>query len=309
MSSIGNPCRFKAVCHKCKKVDQEDRPNLCVALRCPEYLPCPDCGMNRTLHSSETGRSLCKECWKKFPTELATMLAGKKEGDQREVSTGNSQVKKVTITPPGTPPPEFTEDEKGYYRTRWQDYEGHFRNPVAVFNCHMLIIEEINLLHINSDILKNRGELQYERMKERDASVRVMESLTKLLPERESEEIMDDEKSLAMIYESYVQEKGLRQVGKISRLLTPEAIALAPVLPFPIDPKELLQRYGYTLAEAEEAAKGVLDYTKLTSDQLLEFFGFRINEEYALPPDSPLIEFSSLQDEETDADLDDLYKE
>lgn len=296
MSSI-NPCQFKKVCTTCMKADLDSRPMMCIALSCEHYELCSGCQQNRTLHGD---RRLCKNCLgltsqgvASISSNVASEIKSRTNDGVGRVFTnadGSTKEMRVSVTAPGIPPPEFNDNQKQYYEDRWKQYEGYYRNPAAYFICHMMIIEEINLTYLNSLMILSRGQLNFEHTKERQQSIQMLKILNEQLPERESQDVMDDEKSLSQIYDSYIQEKRARSLSGTSRMLTPAAVALIPELNFNFDAKSILERCGYRLEEIER----VLDRVESlpidrTPEEVLQFFGFKLKEEYAMPytPDDP----------------------
>lgn len=284
-----NPCSFKTVCINCNKVRKEDRPSVCESLNCSDYNPCPDCGMNKTLHQSTSGRMICKHCLKTNPSEIRQELKKKlasKVGSEAEVSTGNLTLRKIKITPPGTPPQGLDSSEVEYYNRRWEEYSGYYRNPAAYFICHMIIIEEINLTYLNAQRIISRGELNAEISRAYSASILHMKQLNDQLPEKEAEDVMDSEKSISVIYKRYMEIAGRKKINGVVRVFSSEAIALAPNLTFPVDPVELLKRCGYSITNPSELIAAIkLDHKKAsekTPKEILEFFGFKLDEQYAM---------------------------
>lgn len=281
-----NPCLYKAVCKICKLVDNEDRPNMCIQIACGHYTPCPVCKQNKALLPD----GMCVVCGRDRTRKA--QIYGRdtlKEEVQVNIHSEEPQdtptLKQHPLAIPGQPPSSFTEEEKKYYLYRWKDYEGYYRDPASYVICHNMIIEEMNLSWIQSDIFSRKGEALADLEKRKSVSIDNLNKLKNQLPEKESQELSDDEKSLGMIHELYLSENKLRSYGKYRRMLSPEAIALCPQLPFPIDPIKLLANLGYSIEEAETVAARFLDYkTKEQVDpqDILEFFGFKLKERYAI---------------------------
>lgn len=292
-----NPCSYKQACLNCTMATLKDRPDVCVKLSCPDYEPCETCGKNKILENG-----ICKSCRISVDSFIEVKERDKKKfkvahaqdiqehlGEER-ISAADALARKLTITPPGTPPPELRSDEKEYYKVRWLEYKGYYRNPAANFICHAMILEEIHLSYLNILVVSSRNTQKFEYDRIKQASIDTLQKLQKQLPEREAEELSDDEKSLASIYDSYCKEMSdSRRMGSVHRLLSDEAIALAPNLTFKLDPVELLQRCGYSLVTAEEVAAKYIDVNQIDElkdpDKLLQFFGFKLREKYAMPYD------------------------
>lgn len=287
---------------------------MCIAIVCNEYTPCPGCNQNRTLHEYDAekkpGRLLCKNCLMNGNPEAVDKLLQRK---LQEVSSGNSvpavtgEPRTYTMTTPGTPPPELKEDERAYYMQRWDEYKGHYRSPASFYVCHQIILEEINGNHLNSRMLESLGELKGDLQRQRQQSVTMLSTLHDMLPEKEAQDLMDDEKAMNSVYQNYIEEQGIRRRRGISRILSPAAIALAPTLPFPLDLRAALERLGYKTIEIEEAISMVErppegnEDVKISAVKIAEWYGFRLKQEYAMVPDSPLLEEAAIADLELDS--------
>ena len=313
MSTAGTPniCGYKQDCLKCKKVQDLDlRPDLCISIRCKEYDPCPICKQNRTLHETTVGRKLCKVCIEKDPASKAAALEAKKAA----LSSGNPPpppgmpVRKIGMSLPGTPPSGMEPQETEYYNERWKNFAGYYRNPAAYFTCHTLILEEINLNYLNSQQIEFRGQLSSELKSARSNALHNLKTLMDSLPEKEAEDVADDEKALSMIYESYSRQVKRRLTG-VSRVFTTEALALDPALDFPTNPRALLERAGFTLINMDALiARITIDkkiHESMTPEDFLKALGFRIEEEYAQPFDAAMIETPEVSDAEAEAGLGD----
>ena len=166
MSEV-NPCTFKMVCRNCNKAKLAERPEVCKAIECEDYNPCPGCGLNRNLLKSVNRGNLCKLC---ITPSKANEVKSVSEGTQKlqeSISTGNlgeTELARMrglrSITVPGTPPESLTETEKAYYMQRWSEYEGYYRNPAAYYRVHQLILLEIHSDYINEKLTSARGEMQ-----------------------------------------------------------------------------------------------------------------------------------------------------
>ena len=299
-----NICGFKKVCIACTKVALDNRPSFCEALECEEYKPCPGCKMNRTLHE-HNNQTLCKQCHatsEKLANKLLKEKTAAITAGQQTISTGTNsegtdaafgipsptpKSRVVDMTPPGVPPPQLTDGERKYYEQRWLEFKGYYRNPAAYFVCHTMILEEIHLTYLNQKQIECRGEMQAAIANERSASLGMLSLLNKQLPEKESEDVADDEKSIGMIYQRYIELKGKRTLKGVSRVFTDEALALAPSMTFPIDPVDLLERCGYKIVDPKTILDHITFDDKIagskTQKEILEFFGFRLDEKFAMP--------------------------
>jgi len=289
-----NPCIFKPACNSCIMTAAEDRPTMCVSLRCPEFTPCKKCGNNKRLDANK----LCNDCVKaagKRPVLATDPTSGQvvevQASHAAAVAEGNGAdipTRRLAITPPGTPPGEYTDPEKEYYLGQWNEYINFYRDPTAKALIHNIIILEIELNFLTSWMISRRGTSPSKDLEtQRNRVIHNLGELRNQLPQKEANEESDDERFFSMIYEKYCQEKKLRQKGKVSRLLSMEAIALAPNLHFPVDPQKLLTNLGYNLVDAIEACDHiVLDDLPENPTKMLEFLGFFLNERYAMPLDN-----------------------
>lgn len=295
-------CIFKQVCRTCNKVDVIDRPSVCEAMECPDYIPCPKCGQNRTLHQLQDGSKVCKKCAETSKVGIKSQIKVAAEMQSSGIvaisSPDATKVIKATITPPGTPPPELSEAEKEYYNRRWEDYKGYYRNPSAYHVCHMLILIEIHINYLNTKLINSRGELQAETSRDIQVALNMKKLLNDQLPEKEAEDVMDDEKAIAMIYENYIKEKKLRTLGVVSRVFRKDTLALAPKMTFEINPNELLERCGFSVVEIERVLPKIKEFaSEKTPEEILEFFGFHLDEKYAMDYEVAQIEDFDPNDE------------
>lgn len=290
MSEKKNPCTFKPVCRSCNKVEVGDRPQLCEAMACKDYQPCPGCGMNRTLHDSINKGTLCKICLKTSKIGIQTEIKETAEAisNGASVSTGNMGVKVRglhSLSIPGVAPDDLEDEEKEYYDKRWAEYHGYYRNPAAYYNCHQLILLEIHSSYLNRSLIGSRGELQKDLSRDLQVTIALRKMVQDQLPDKEAEDVMDDEKSLAMIYDTYRKEKGLRSLGPVSRVFRRDTVAIAPYLEFPLDPRVLLTNCGFKVVEVDKVVERIKDIPLegKTPEEVLKFFGFELDEKYAMP--------------------------
>lgn len=290
------PCTFKKACHVCTIVGSTDRPSMCQQLECEHYTPCRKCGANRPL----TGSHHCATCEKAdgsavvrgdgqeqdriVPSRRGRPIPIKAAGDEND---GSVQQLDIDITLPGTPPKNYSEAEKAYYNSHWDQYRGYYRDPTAYAVLHNLIILEIELNWATGYLIQHRAVPDANIEKQRNTIIANMEMLRKQLPAREAQDLSDDEKSLAMIYDRYIEEKKKTCVSGVARILSPEAVALAPAMHFPINAERLLQRMGYRTVDINAAVDQIISERHIPSspEAFLEFLGFFLKEKYALPFD------------------------
>lgn len=294
-----NPCTFKQVCNVCTMVAIEGRPDQCLGLECPEYKPCKKCGMNRDLD----GNGLCKvSCSrKKIEQVLVRNAEGKAElvadvpptnwqlgdGTGRAITpTGGATAGgiDIKITLPGTAPDHYTQAEKDFYNEHWEMYKGYYRDPTCYTIVHNLILLEVELNFVTGWLNQARTGFDKTNEARRSAIINSMDKLRGQLPQKEMQEMTDDEKSLAMIYDRYLSEKKLRYVSGVSRMISPEAIALAPVMPFKMDLFAILKRMGYTPMDIMQALEKCYDTDEIPQDpgKMLEWMGIFLKEQYAM---------------------------
>jgi hypothetical protein len=274
-------CTWKTECKDCKIVDRKDRPNVCRDIKCHHLTICTSCGLNKySEDTSDPDKTLCNECYaNQNPTKKVRVTS------QQQKTTSNA-VDSMTVMIPGEAPPSLSEKEKDYYIKRWTEYDGYFRDPAAYAVVHHMILEELNLNYIQSKIISIRGGVTSDELtKQKENSIKSLESLKKQLPEKEAREDSDEEKALCNAYSKYLEEIGKSTKRGFRRVLTEEAIALAPELYFKIDPRELLERCGFDVATLDEVLEKfyVPEEIGTTAEEILEFLGFKLKEEYALP--------------------------
>lgn len=298
-----NPCRFKRACNTCTMAFVSDRPSVCISMECDYYTPCKRCQNNRDLNDDK----LCNVCVKELRTATEAKAAATpileltSEGVVSETTADLKAAtiyedlpaeaayteRRLSISRPGQPPSEYSEQEKEIYRAEWSEYQGYYRDPTSKFTLHTIIILQIELNWVLNEMTIRRGAIDKNLEQQRMRLVRSLKELRDQLPTKEANEESDDEKFLSMIYEKYAQEAGERRLGQVSRVLSPEAIALAPVLHFPINPQNLLMKLGYRMVDASEACSSILiDDLPRDPRYALEFFGFFLSEKYALPLNS-----------------------
>lgn len=290
-NDITNPCIFKRQCKECTKTDLDDRPAMCASLRCEYYTPCKKCGDNKTLND----KGLCNVCVKGH--DQKPVIARMASGDLVQVAKGQAEAlqsspdasdvphRTLSVTIPGTTPAECSESEKEYYNVQWKDYTSYYRDPTAKAIVHNIILLEIELNWLVSHITNQRGAVPLKEFEaQRTRTIHNLTELHGMLPKREATDESDDERFFSMVYERYIQEKKLRYVGKVARIISPEALALAPHLDFPVDPQRLLSNLGYRTLDIVEACDHiVLEDLPEQPTQMLEWMGFFLNEQYALP--------------------------
>lgn len=306
MAEIKNPCTHKRVCRDCNKVAVNERPLGCSAIKCEDYKPCPGCGLNKTLHVALNRGELCSNCVSApvINKEVKSMVS-KTEDGKLNLDKANIPGLVHSITLPGVCPDALQEHEKEYYRERWDEYKGYYRNPAAFFNCHQLILMEIHSQYLNDQLMQARGELHQTLSRDLQVMTNLRKLVTDQLPDREAADVMDDEKSLSVIYDNYVKEKKTRSLGPVSRIFRRDTLALAPNLFFPIDPKLLLEQCGFKLIDIERVLPKIKEFAgEKTPEEILEFFGFNLHEEFAIAG-----AVHDIDDFDPEADLAELYGE
>lgn len=281
MPSLGI-CAWKDECTRCKIVDKRDRPNVCRDIKCQHLTVCSACGMNKySEDTSNPAKTLCNECYADQNPTQKVRVAAKRESAKSGVSEFES-----SVMIPGEAPDGLTTKEKSFYDKRWAEYDGYFRDPAAYAVVHHMILEELNLNFIQSKIISMRGApISEEFTKQKENSIKSLESLKKQLPQKEAREESDEEKALCNVYVKYKEEIGKSVHRGIRRVLTDEAVALAPELFFKFDPKKLLERCGFTVTNVDEVLEKFYMPEEIgkTPEEVLLFLGFKLKEEYALP--------------------------
>jgi len=300
----------------CIDVDLDDRPTMCKSLACEFYIPCSKCGVNADGIDPDIGWCENRHC-KHAKGVIETVEIEVSDGQviraydvgpnvtEEVLSSVSTRKKRRSITRPGVPPPELESHEIEYYLYRWEEYEGYYRDPVAYVTCHYLILEEIKLSYIMSDVLQKRGEALADKENEKS---RVYDSIRKLkdqLPEKESERLSDDQLALGMIYDKYCEENEKNRSADVIRVLSPEAVALAPELPFKLDAERMLRLCGFSLVEAQDAAQRIFDANDIKKSGLsvLEFLGYKLKEKYAMPFNADMYDINTDEHSDTDEGL------
>lgn len=304
------PCSFKKACNTCTMVASEDRPIMCLQLECEHFTPCKKCGANKPLDEN----FICQHCRRgknetvverdangdaiempKHPPEMAkkfTVESPTVTPENDPENDGSVRSTRIEITLPGEAPPQYSPAEKDYYDAQWEQYSGFYRDPTAYAICHSIIILEIELNWLTSFLISHRGEAEKGLEQKRDKIIDNLSKLRASLPDKEANDLSDDEKSIAMIHDSYLKEHRMRTKAKISRIFTPEAIALAPVLTHKVDPEKLLRKLGYNIVDIVEAVDLFIADNQLPDSPraMLEWFGFYLTEKYALPFSNDIME-------------------
>lgn len=295
-------CSFKKACMMCIKVIAKDRPTLCFKSKCEHYTPCPQCNNNRRLND----HGICAICEKanEEPEEVESFYveAVKQDTPKLDISNKKDLVdspKNRTVTFPGKAHPDYNEQEREYYDTNWMQYKDYFRDPSAYPLIHKLLMLEIELNTLSNTIVfyRNKEGLEDKVSKMEDREKRLLESIKIIrnqLPEKEAQELTDDEKSIAMICDRFTKFRKTRYQGGVSRILSPQAIALAPVLQFKVNPHDLIRRLGYTAKDIDSVMDILIKLSELPRDpiELVEFFGMPVKEkvapnEYDTEPNGP----------------------
>lgn len=305
-----NPCTFKPVCKTCKLAQLDDRPSLCKSMRCEDYTPCAKCGKNVPVYKDKK----CAACSKDPKAEQTDESQELHSSSLPPISSGKfsngTQIpeRKFSVTVPGQPPPEYNDEERSYYVSQWSEYQGYFRDPSAYPICHAIILSEIEMNHVNTMLIQSRmsdDDSMLKALEQRQS--RVIDNLKKMreqLPKKEALEFSEDEKAIAAIYERYCGERLRRHAGGVSRVLSPEAIALAPALHFRVDVAEILSRLGYDTISIQRAIELVYKSDELPKDPilLLEAMGIMIREKVVeIEPTNNRSAFP----QENESDLDD----
>ena len=312
------PCAFKTVCATCKITSKSDRPRLCISIECEHFTPCKKCGANNRLNEAY----LCTDCIKGVSKIPALQVSS--TGSVREIpkmKTGEPVVFRpetmdVDDTPlpplaasisevsyPGTPPSSYDSSQTEYYLAQWEQYHGFFRDPSVYAIIHAIIMIEIELNIVINYLIQSRLNVNKELEKQRDSLIENLKTLRGLLPEKDANEDNDADRAFSRVYEDYVAKMADRRIGKIYRIFSNEAIALAPELHFPVNMNQLLSDLGYSTETIEQAMAHFIEEKKLPADpkRFLEFLGYFLEEKYALPVDSNAV--MHLEEEEMEKEV------
>lgn len=321
-----NPCTFKKQCKNCN-VDQEARPEFCVSLECEHYRPCPKCNQNK--HLNDEG--VCDHCSRKAKKVLLRNSAGEEvlvaEGKvtnfnlpNPRLSTGKAghvnraqeeadeiaadYLAEIKVTPPGVPPESFTESEKEYYMSQWEQYSGFYRDPTVYAVVHNLIIVEVELVYITALARSKRGTFIKEIETKQERLINNLAKLRGQLPEKDATDQDENEQALSNVYEEYIKHMGLIRSGGITRVLTREAIVLADKLHFKMDAYELLARLGCNPVTAAEAVEKFIEQKHVPEDpeKFLEFMGYSLHEKYAMPEGVMTNDMDAMEESHTEGE-------
>lgn len=284
-----NPCTYKAVCRKCIVVpDIEDRPVLCQKLECRDYTPCAKCHRNGGLNDMNICQ-FCNRSGKKTEEEM----------EELDLEMPGMQADPEIMALPGEPPEYLNESQKAYYLEQWAEYSGYYRDPTAYIICHYIILEEINLNYLNRVIFSRRSEARDAIIKQKMQCISTLKDLRAQLPEKEAQELSDDEKWISMIADRYAEEKGLVSTGNISRIFSEEAIALAPKLYHRADLEDMVKRSGFKMEGIEKLLEAIQE-RPAEAKELLRFYGFHLDEIYASSEGSRIDEEVLFESEDHD---------
>lgn len=292
---------------------------MCQSLQCPEFLPCIKCGKNAYLNekkycvSCQHAKSQLKiEARRKQYAEQLELMQQEQAEKSSEASKPKKQQepeaqrqipeelpptdadtlpeRKYSVTYPGTPPKELNASETEFYYKRWSEFKGYYSNPAAEFAVHQIILEELYISDLTARGFALRGERAEDNVKARQVAYQMLDILKRQLPDKESEELSDYEKSMAAIYDKCIEEKKKRYIGGVSRFFSPSAVALAPNLIHPIDPADILARLGFEPISVQQViekyetipAAEALEPTGENLDVIMAFLGYRMKEKYAM---------------------------
>jgi hypothetical protein len=273
-------CSHKGVCKKCRMVAEGNRPLGCQRLVCKDYVPCDKCGQNKYLKDG-----VCKDCSLTEPQQRKLTIKALMNPELviPTLPRPAPAARDDEVSYPGDPPSWYSAGEKAYYERRWLEYKGYYRNPSASFTCHAIIQQEVKISGIERKIGETRGEYNKILETQKSLAIKVLSDLRDSLPDKEAEEVSDDEKSIAGMYDSYVKETKLRAFGKVSRIFSPEALALADQIPHRSKVLDLLINCGFKPVDIDEAMKKYrIPDDDATPEDVIKLMGFSLHEKYAL---------------------------
>ena len=222
MSKNRGPCSYKQQCISCKLVPIESRPSLCESMQCEHFTPCVSCSDNKKLINNTCSR--CKRLHQQDRDRRDQLRVSDIEDEIPEDSLDTEVDSKYdsipipeykgTLALPGTPPESFSPAEKDYYLMMWSKYDNYYRNPTAYPIAHAIIIQQMELNRLIQQIHEASGEYVASLEQKKNKTIESLKKLHDQMPDREAEEISDDEKSIAMIYDSYIEAKKKRHQQK-----------------------------------------------------------------------------------------------
>jgi hypothetical protein len=189
--------------------------------------------------------------------------------------------KNIGITSPGTAPRNFTPEEKEYYDDQWNRYVDFYSDVTIWAVLHQLIILEVQLNWVSAYMIDKRGEYSANLEQTKDRLIKNLTELRKQLPEKEALEQSDDEKAMCSVYKKYREEAAKRDMNGSRRIFSKEAVALAPLLHFPVDLQSLLTRMGYNTVDAITIASQH-NVPPVDPRAAAEFYGFSLDEKFAI---------------------------
>lgn len=322
MSKEKGLCSYKLCCKKCKFTNENDRPKSCELIKCEYYTPCQKCGKNLTLI-----KGLCKTCTSDCDetdvindnedednidinaiTESA--FGNEDSGDNSSylteeiniaIKTGENILDGISIGMPGTCPNGYNEECQKYYASQWDQYRGFYRDPTVYSMLHILIILEIELNQIIVMQAMTRAEASMALEKKRESLIKSINDIRKNLPTADAGKLSEGELALSNIYNKYVSLTSQNTNGRLRRILSPEIVALAPVLHYSVDMKDLLIHMGYKIADVNKICE-YIDQIPKSPEDFAKFMGYPIDKETVAEELGEEIEF--IIDDEAEADID-----
>jgi len=288
-------CSYKLCCKKCKYTNESDRPKTCEAIQCEHYTPCRKCGKNLT-----TIKGLCRTCSEEIQhvnedvgdvdeigidIESISTAFGNDSNEESIINdvdisseTGESLLSNISIGMPGTCPNSYSDECKKYYAAQWDQYIGFYRDPTVYSMLHILIILEIELNQIIAMQASVRAEASLSLEKKRESLIKSINDIRKNLPAADAGRLSDGELALSSIYNKYASIVSQNTNGRLRRVLSTEVIALAPVLHYAIDLKELLTCMGYKIADIKNICD-YIDQIPSSPYDFAKFIGYPIDKE------------------------------
>ncbi len=303
-------CTKKVCCLNCAFTQPKDRPNLCIDMKCPDFTPCKECGSNTILNPNSM---LCEGCAfekQKKDNKAQDKLTPPRKPEPPPVETFTLEpdiaedlpaLRDITdIGIPGNAPKAYGERERDYYDQTWLKYQGYYRDPSVYAVVHQLIIVEVELNVLTNHLITSRLKDSKEHQRRHSELVKILGELRAMLPEKQADEETEQDKVFSRVYEKYLLEKSGISSGKLVRVFTQEALALAPILHFKIDVKMIMTNLGFTQVAIDEALTKFYDPNQIpsTAERFMEFLGFYLKEKYALPFDEDAVTEEIWQDME-----------
>lgn len=212
------------------------------------------------------------------------------EEDIKKEQNKSKMKKRLVASIPGKPPEFYNESSKKFYQNQWELYKDYWgSDPTTYVSIHSLILIEHDLIILGHQIAIASESQKPALEKHRQVLLGNVSKILKEMPESSIRRETEETKTLASIYNSYVNELNLKSIGDLRRIFTPEAIVLSAILPYKIDLNTLLDQLNIKHVNINDTEKSnIKDIAcnvkgKNLAD-IVSFIGFPINEDKAKVP-------------------------